>query len=92
VLGRPADVYNLLKVLRPDLFINFFDFGLRYTNPKNSTYGVDWTGSSNERELHLLLEKTLMIRRLKSEVLQELPSKRRQKVSVPIDRKAITAI
>ncbi len=80
MLGRPAELFNLLKVLRPDLFNYFMEFGLRYTQPKQSTYGVDWTGSSNTRELHLLLEKSMMIRRLKSEVLQELPAKRRQKV------------
>jgi SWI/SNF-related matrix-associated actin-dependent regulator 1 of chromatin subfamily A len=62
------------------------DFGVRYCSPKESIYGIDWGGSSNTRELHLILEKSLMIRRLKSEVLQELPAKRRQKVQVPIDR------
>lgn len=87
LLGRPAEIFNLLRILRPDYFSSFIDFGLRYTKPRQSTYGVDWTGASNVRELHLMLEKSLMIRRLKSEVLQELPSKRRQKVSVPIDRR-----
>jgi SWI/SNF-related matrix-associated actin-dependent regulator of chromatin subfamily A-like protein 1 len=69
LLGRPAEIYNLLKILRPDLFTYFQEFGIRYTKPQKTQYGVDWTGSSNTRELHLLLEKSLMIRRLKSEVL-----------------------
>jgi hypothetical protein len=48
-------------------------------------FGIDWTGSANMRELHLMLEKGIMIRRLKSEVLTELPAKRRQRITVPTD-------
>ena len=77
MLGRPSEIYNLLKILRPDIFRGFKEFGSRYCNPKESIFGIDWSGSSNMRELHLLLEKSLMIRRLKSEVLFELPAKRR---------------
>lgn len=39
-------------------------------------------------ELNLLLKKCLMIRRLKSEVLFELPAKRRQKIVVPVDERS----
>ena len=69
MLGRPNELYNLIKILRPDIFCKFMDFGVRYCSPKESIYGIDWGGSSNTRELHLILEKSLMIRRLKSEVL-----------------------
>lgn len=69
MLGKPNEIFNLIKILRPDVFIKFLDFGVRYCNPKESPYGIDWSGNSNNRELHLLLEKGLMIRRLKTEVL-----------------------
>ena len=69
ILARPNELYNLLRVVRPDIFFSFKDFGLRFCCPKESYFGIDWTGSSNQRELHLMLEKGLMIRRLKSEVL-----------------------
>ncbi|CDW72909.1 snf2 family n-terminal domain containing protein [Stylonychia lemnae] len=88
MLGRPNEIYNLLKILRPDVFRCFKEFGIRYCNPKETLYGVDWTGSSNMSELHLLLEKCLMIRRLKSEVLFELPAKRRQKIVVGVDERS----
>jgi hypothetical protein len=39
------------------------------------------------KELHLILEKGLMVRRLKSEVLFELPAKRRQKIVVQIEER-----
>jgi SWI/SNF-related matrix-associated actin-dependent regulator 1 of chromatin subfamily A len=92
MLGRPSEIYNLIKILRPDVFNKFMTFGLRYTQPKQSTYGVDWSGNSNNRELFVLLNSSLMVRRLKSEVLHELPSKRRQKVSLPIDQQQIYKI
>lgn len=66
MLARPNEIYNLLKILRPDIFSGFKEFGERYCNPKDTIFGIDWTGSSNTRELHLLLDKTMMIRRLKS--------------------------
>ncbi|TNV86910.1 hypothetical protein FGO68_gene11858 [Halteria grandinella] len=87
LLARPSEVYNLLKILRPDVFRSFKEFGFRYCNPRENIFGVDWTGSSNMKELHLLLEKALMIRRLKQEVLFELPAKRRQKIIVQVEDK-----
>ena len=77
ILARPNELYNLIRILRPDVYYSFKEFGLRYCNPRESYFGIDWTGSGNMRELHLMLEKGLMIRRLKSEVLTELPAKRR---------------
>lgn len=77
MLGKPNELYNLCKIIRPDIFYNFVDFGVRYCAPKECIYGIDWSGHANARELHLLMEKSLMIRRLKTEVLLELPAKRR---------------
>jgi SWI/SNF-related matrix-associated actin-dependent regulator 1 of chromatin subfamily A len=92
ILARPNELYNLLRVVRPDIFFSFKDFGLRFCCPKESYFGIDWTGSSNQRELHLMLEKGLMIRRLKSEVLTELPAKRRQRIIVPCEATALKKI
>jgi len=77
ILARPNELYNLLRILRPDIFYSFREFAVRYCNPKESYFGIDWTGSSNMRELHLAIGNSVMIRRLKVDVLSELPAKRR---------------
>lgn len=48
-------------------------------------WGWDYSGSSNLGELKLLLEESLMLRRLKSDVLSQLPSKQRKVVTITID-------
>lgn len=45
-------------------------------------WGWDYSRSSNLGELKLLLEESIMIRRLKSEVLSQLPAKQRTVVVV----------
>ena len=65
ILARPNEIYNLLRILRPDIFYSFKEFGLRYCCPKESYFGIDWTGSANNRELHMMIGNSLMIRRLK---------------------------
>ncbi|CDW72220.1 snf2 family n-terminal domain containing protein [Stylonychia lemnae] len=92
ILARPNEIYNLMRVLRPDIFYSFKEFGLRFCNPKESYFGIDWTGSANNRELHQTLENTIMIRRLKSEVLTELPAKRRQRISISTDSNQVKKI
>lgn len=48
---------------------------------------MDFDGSSNENELHFILKENLMIRRLKKDVLTQLPDKIRQKVEIESDKK-----
>ena len=53
------------------------DYIMRYCEGKKTAWGYDSKGASNMEELQLLLKETFMIRRMKSEVLNQLPSKRR---------------
>ena len=53
---------------------------------------MDYTGASNTRELHYMLEGKLMIRRLKKDVLKDLPPKIRQKIVIATDKKLVSQI
>ena len=89
ILAKPMEIYPLLHILRPDKFKGFKEFGTRYCDPKLLPFGlVDWSGSSNSRELNSILNK-LMIRRLKKDVLSQLPPKKRQKIEISTDSKII---
>ena len=68
------------------------DYANRYCQPKETSYGMDYSGYAHIKELHCLLEKKLMIRRLKIDVLSELPSKRRQIIEVRTDPEMVKKI
>lgn len=55
---------------------------MRYCNPKKTFFGWQFNGLSNGEELHQKIS-TLMIRRLKKDVLTQLPPK--QRIVVPME-------
>lgn len=88
VPNRPIELWPLLRALDPtDLGSSFSRFAFRYTNASKVPIGFrghrwDFSGASNEAELQQRLRARLMVRRLKEEVLHELPPKRRQIVPI----------
>uniref|UniRef100_A0A673HLF1 SWI/SNF-related matrix-associated actin-dependent regulator of chromatin subfamily A-like protein 1 n=1 Tax=Sinocyclocheilus rhinocerous TaxID=307959 RepID=A0A673HLF1_9TELE len=84
-MSRPAELYTQILAVRPSLFPRLHDFGTRYCDAKQLPWGWDYSGSSHLSELKLLLEESLMLRRLKSEVLSQLPAKQRKVVTVTTD-------
>ena len=87
IISKPQEIYNLLKILRPDITPPFPDYASRYCDPKPSPYGLDYSGNSCLKELNFLLTSSVMIRRLKADVLRQLPPKRRQKLQIRVDSK-----
>ena len=81
ITNRPIEFFTTLNLLRPVEFGNFFTFAKRYCDAQHNGWGWDFKGSSNEAELHERT-KTFTIRRLKKEVMEELPDKIRQVVDV----------
>ncbi|KAI9098589.1 P-loop containing nucleoside triphosphate hydrolase protein [Phlyctochytrium arcticum] len=86
-LSRPVELYTQIDALIP-YFTGSHQFGLRYCAGFENRYGWDYTGHSNISELHWYLDSTILIRRLKHDVLKELPSKTRQCIYVSIPSKA----
>ena len=80
-LSRPIELYPQINALVPSLFKYPSEFGNRYCDGKIKRIGdreiPDFSGSSHMQELSLLLGERCMIRRLKTEVLGQLPSKKR---------------
>lgn len=69
VLAKPIEIYNLMRIIRPDVTPKFTDFANRYCKPTASRFGIDYTGASCTFELHHLLQTSYMVRRLKKDVL-----------------------
>jgi SWI/SNF-related matrix-associated actin-dependent regulator 1 of chromatin subfamily A len=88
-LARPVELWTQLSCLAPKVFGNWTTFTNKYCNPKRKFIGgrvtMDYSGSSNEAELHEKL-KNVMLRRLKCDVLSELPPKQRSIIPVTICR------
>ena len=81
ITNRPVEFYTTLNLLRPGQFSNFFQFAQRYTKAYHNGYGWDFSGTSNSLELNERI-RDFTIRRLKTEVLKELPLKTRSFVPV----------
>jgi len=89
VLNRPAELYTTLQALDPGRWRSRHQFEVRYCAGHTETI---WTkgrvqrsiwradGASNIEELASILRETIMIRRLKRDVLSQLPPKRRSLV------------
>ncbi|XP_041329346.1 SWI/SNF-related matrix-associated actin-dependent regulator of chromatin subfamily A-like protein 1 isoform X2 [Pyrgilauda ruficollis] len=85
-VSRPAELYTQIAAVQPSFFPQFHSFGLRYCDARKMPWGWDYSGSSNLTELKILLEESIMIRRLKSDVLSQLPAKQRKMVVVAPER------
>lgn len=83
ILNRPVEMWPMLRVIDPEgLGRNYWWFVRRYCNAKKDYAGWDVSGASNLDEFQNKLRTTIMIRRLKRDVLKELPPKRRQVIPI----------
>ncbi|KAK1133916.1 hypothetical protein K0M31_011702 [Melipona bicolor] len=76
-LSKPIELYSQINLIMPN-FMGYQEYGIRYCAGERTSFGWDFNGSSNTQELQLLLKRTCIIRRLKNEILNQLPAKKRQ--------------
>lgn len=93
IVNRPVELWTILNWLNPARYNNFFKYAMRFCDAKKIDIGRgrtawDFTGSSHLDELRLNLRSSLMVRRLKQDVLKELPPKRRQVIEIPNEMSA----
>jgi len=88
LVNRPRELWTSVNTVAPWVpeFSTFTRFAFRYTNPKRSTHGWDFNGASHTGELNALLLKHAMLRRLKADVLKELPPKVYRTLPLEFDR------
>lgn len=80
---RTSQFYPLLKILKSDEFNNKYKFLMRYCDPVKTYFGWQFNGLSNAEELHSRISQ-FMIRRLKKDVLKDLPPKIRSVIPLQI--------
>lgn len=85
VPSHNRDLFNILKMLRcPEFDFNnrwaFKNYADKFCDPKQTYFGVDYSGNSNSDKLHDIISP-LMIRRLKKDVLPDL---KKQRQFIPI--------
>ncbi|CAG2112372.1 unnamed protein product, partial [Medioppia subpectinata] len=97
-LSRPMELFTQIKILNGKLFANKHEFGMRYCNGHLKHFWMrgarnagkqkqiwDYNGAKNLDELKILLESTILLRRLKSQVLSQLPPKKREMIMLNLN-------
>lgn len=87
VVSRPIECYNAIQLIDPTVFPDFWTYARRYCNAKRGFRGWDFSGAANEDELHQKLTQTIMLRRLKADVLPDLPPKMRSYIPLEINNR-----
>lgn len=85
ITNRPVELWPLVHYLFPRQFPDFWPFASRHCDAHKNGYGWDFSGASDLEHLQQSLRAAGMIRRLKSQVLTELPAKMRQVICLPSD-------
>lgn len=87
ITSRPVEFFPILNMIAPKVFPSFQAYAMRYCGAKLGYRGKwDFRGHSNLDELHRLVAP-FMIRRLKRDVLPELPRKRRAVVPITLSNR-----
>lgn len=97
IRNKPVETWPILHALAPKTFPEFFPFAKRYCGAVQNGWGWDFSGATRRAEYeHVLRTGTehhgLMIRRLKEDVLTDLPPKFRHVVPLEVDTPEIEAV
>jgi SWI/SNF-related matrix-associated actin-dependent regulator 1 of chromatin subfamily A len=83
MVNRPRELWHMVHYLAPKVFSDQRAFENRYC--KGGSFMDPYAGGTNLKELQDKLRLWIMIRRLKRDVLKDLPPKLRQVIELPAD-------
>jgi SNF2 family DNA or RNA helicase len=78
VLNRPVELWTTVNACAPGLFAHRQAYVVKFCDAHMGRWGWDESGASNLDELQTTLRSTIMVRRHKAAVLDDLPPKTRQ--------------
>jgi SWI/SNF-related matrix-associated actin-dependent regulator 1 of chromatin subfamily A len=85
MLNEPSNIYNILSLINPLYFRSFFEFATEYCKVRRMYGKFKYSGARNIPKLHTVLKTHgHMIRRLKKDVLKQLPPRTREIVPLPM--------
>lgn len=84
ITSRPAELWPTAHLLWPDAFPSRIEYYHRYCRPRRRPWGWEYKGAANLPELHARLISAGMIRRTKDQVLDQLPAKTREVITLPL--------
>ncbi|XP_050223840.1 uncharacterized protein LOC126673653 isoform X2 [Mercurialis annua] len=96
-LSRPYDIFHQINMLWPGLLgQSKFDFAktycaIRHVQTSEGNRFQDFSKGIRLEELNVLLRQTVMIRRLKKHVMEQLPPKRRQIIRLLLKKSDIVS-
>ncbi len=93
IMNRPIELLSILQILESPIVQDRNYFIYRYCRGFSKNGAYDDKGAINLSELNAKLRDSCMIRRLKRDVLAELPEKRRQLITIePSTKEEIDAV
>jgi len=87
IANRPINFFTVLRLINPRMFDSYFEYAQRYCDAKWNGFAMDYSGASNLKELYTRINRVIMIRRHKKDVLKELPPKVRTLICIEIDNR-----
>lgn len=86
ILHKPVELWTMLSTFdEKGLGKNWLSYIRKYCDGQKTHFGWDVSGSAHEEELGNYLREHFMVRRLKEDVLKELPPKTRHPIILPAE-------
>jgi len=87
IVNKPKDLWPLIHHANPDYWSDWWSYGKRYCDGRETRWGWRFDGASHLDELQMRIRSTCMVRRAKAVALPHLPPKVRKIVPISTEGK-----